>query len=246
MRGALFNDKQGEARFYWFTVKDSPDGEWAREGRFFLRVLGKGFSFEWALFRFRGSLTLDLDEDVTLGVGMPWVGNFYLSAEGFVRKWYGRTIGIRFFDRGVWWDVWSKQNEWSSRDPKWMHGCWHPIETFLGRAKYTKEELGSEQVLIPLPEGSYAAKATRERCTWKRPRWPWGITKNYISLDLDRGAPFPGKGENSWDIDDDAIFGMSTQTANIEDAVADYVRATLRNRRRYGGSIDWQPSEASR
>lgn len=240
MRG-LFRDKNGDQRVHWHSSKEGKNA-----GRFWLHFYTprhRTIGLEWALFRFVCNVGVDVDEDVTLHVSIPGLGALYLSFEGFIREGrYNHEIRLAIFDKGFWWNFWTNRHEWKSTDSKWRRGAWHPIETFLGRAVYSKVILKEEQVFIPLPEGPREAIAKTELCTWKRPRW-FAHHRHFVDMEIPRGAPFPGKGENSWDIGEDGIFGMSTEGTSVEKAIGRVVERVLEYRRRYGGSREWRPSE---
>lgn len=52
-----------------------------------------------------------------------------------------------------------------------------------------------------------------------------------------------GKGDNSWDIEDDAIFSIGINTWDIEQALREGTNDILDTRRNYGGDT-WTPEEA--
>jgi hypothetical protein len=145
-----------------------------------------------------------------------------------------REISLRFFGGAVWWTVWMDQDESSSTDPKWRRGSWHPLDTFFGRHKYNEQALGRQQAIIHMPEGEYSATVELFMSTWKRPRWPWAKSVQRATIAVENPPQFAGKGENSWDMDDDAIYEMTMPATTIAEAVAAYTATVLRNRERYG------------
>lgn len=155
-----------------------------------------------------------------------------------------RRLELRFFDWGVWWTIWFRDDYTSSRDPKWRRGSWHYLDTLLGCEKYTKHVLKEQIVVVPLPEGRYRAHLEFDRCEWKRPRWPWPKTRHGAYIDFLKGGstggpPVPGKGENSWDCGPDAIQAMSLDATDVESAIGETVKRVLKNRVRYGGAHDY-------
>jgi hypothetical protein len=103
----------------------------------------------------------------------------------------------------------------------------------------------SEHVVdVPMPEGTYQWRVQLVERTWTRSRWPWPtVRRGFEAESLDgQQIPFPGKGENSWDCDDDAMFGMSGDGNGLDEAVASIVGAVLRNRLRYGGKLTFTPA----
>lgn len=112
-------------------------------------------------------------------------------------------------------------------------------DRLFGRTVCTTVEGDPEPVIVPMPEGNYPGHAKQEERTWKRPRWPWPSQHRVeFWVDMDIGIPVPGKGENSYDCDDDAVFG--TGGKSIAEAVANVTRAALRSRERYAGE-SWTP-----
>jgi hypothetical protein len=64
------------------------------------------------------------------------------------------------------------------------------------------------------------------------------VTRRFIELSFGP-APFDppqfaGKGENSWDCDDDGIYGCTYETGNWAEAVRRYVAEVESYRERYG------------
>lgn len=168
------------------------------------------------------------------------------SADMFGEKeslWSGSEFSIRVFDWAIWWKFFTDDRGWTSSRPKWRDGNWHPLDTFLGREKYTSREHEEAEVLVPMPEGVYRAKVKMTENVWKRPRW-FAKTKTFGDVEMIDPVPIPGKGENSWDCGEDAIFGMSVPAEKIEDVIAGVVASALRDRRRHGGGVSWRPSSA--
>lgn len=111
----------------------------------------------------------------------------------------------------------------------------------LGKPRHTLEVL-QEAIPITVNVGqwdgdSYRGTAKHTRRTRKR-RFTTKVSDGY-EIDMEEGIPFPGKGENSWDMGDDAYFGFGGAT--IEAAVADIIADTLDRRNRHGGK-NWRPA----
>lgn len=140
---------------------------------------------------------------------------------------------------------------YKKKPPTWsraaLHPGWHftfaprPRDFLLGRKDCILTEGEPTEVQVPMPEGMYTGMLKREDRVWQRKRWPWPSQKStdyWLSMTV--GPPTPGKGENSWDIEDDAIMGCGGKTP--EEAISNVVKAALRNRRRYA-SEKWVPAE---
>jgi hypothetical protein len=161
-----------------------------------------------------------------------------------------REIRIALHDGKFWWTFWTNPDEWKSTDPWYRRGSFDFADLFFGEMSVTKEVVkGPEIVSIPMPEGSYAAKSTIECITYGRPRW-FSERKTMASVTMDprEGAafkpiPIPGKGENSYDCDEDALYSTSSMVdddATHADAIAEVVRSVLKTRWKRGGK-NWQP-----
>jgi len=174
---------------------------------------------------------------------------FYWHVEGvrWLHKHINKTreISLRFFDGAIWWYFWHDPDEWRSTDSKWRRGNFRPIDFLLGRDRHSSTEKIVEQREISFPEGAYTAKVKLFTSTWKRPRWPWPRIIERAEVDVKDGVPIPGKGESSWDIDDDAVYSLITPAASVDEAIEKFVKSINNTRLRYGGE-NWIPEKASR
>jgi hypothetical protein len=151
-------------------------------------------------------------------------------------------ISVSWHSGGLWWSLWHSTMEWKSSTPKWRHGHFDPIDWLLGRRAYSSDELEVVPVEVPMPEKIYAGTVRMHEDTWRRPRWPFPQRLLRATIDVPGGVPFPGKGENAWDCDDDATYSMTCVARSSEDAVGRLVASVLRDRRRHGGR-NWRPPE---
>lgn len=145
-----------------------------------------------------------------------------------------RECRIAIHDWTIWIFPWSKWCQWSRSNPWWVRGVHFNFKDFiLGQPRYTYEPLGPPTgVLIMMPEGTYRATVTPQRQTWKRPRWV-RHTRDSFDIEIPKGIPFAGKGENSWDCGDDGLFGTSAE-GTLEEAIAKVRESVLASRKRYG------------
>lgn len=122
------------------------------------------------------------------------------------------------------------------------------LSPIFGKLKYTDETLETKVINIPMPEGVYQGDAKLSRTTWKRPRLPWvSITRHGAHVDIPIGIPYEGKGENSWDIGEDGIFGIGTDKASYSALIARVVEHVLERRRKNDGNMDAKyPDPATR
>lgn len=227
----------------------------------------RGLRFEWSAFQNTCAATLDLDVSerrlvwhlalpflfsVFIGMRMPvWVTRlpFKHRRAGYDYQGLHRAVGVRVFDSAIWWSLWEDINEMRSCDPWWYRGRLglNDIATLLfGRERVECATIEEKLTLIDMPERKYPATFKRERMVWTRPRLPRFLSHARItsSVDVHGGVPIPGKGENSWDCDDDALFSQSSAAATEAEAVASFCAAVMRDRERYGGRR-WRAPEAA-
>ena len=213
--------------------------------------------FYWLSPRFGVSLESS-DDGWDISLRLPPFA-LYVSLDGF-RLWQpiariytaldGKQYPIpdrREFDFNVYdWTIrltlWGRWGEWRAVDPWWIRGVSLNIpDVVFGRTNYTAEELALVPCHVPMPEGKYPAVCKIERCTWKRPRW-FARTENRAWLDIPKGIPHAGKGENSWDCGDDGLYGIGG--SSVDDAIQWARASVLESRRRYGHASDKAMREA--
>jgi hypothetical protein len=71
----------------------------------------------------------------------------------------------------------------------------------------------------------------------------WPLTHRSALVESETGVPVPGKGENSWDCGEDALYSLSTTAATIDEAIEKFKASVMKTRERYGGK-DWMPMKA--
>lgn len=227
--------------FHWQNLNDKKDGAQGHLWRFGRAWWGKLRS-EWYFFKnSKAELSIGTGAgdggDIGGCISIPFLVTLYVH---ITTRHYPRTpshFSLRMDLQGFHIGLWEKSNEWNSRDPWYRKGKtvdW--ADLFWGRRKHTLEELGTKEIIIPMPEGCYKATMTLERRTWKRPRWPWPLIRHCSGIDIPSGIPFAGKGENAWDCGDDGLYGTGCNSHNESDAVATVVKSVLESRRRYGNT----------
>lgn len=206
----------------------------------------------------------DSGSDLGFTLAIPFVCTVYVTLDRVFPRYvvgtdfergHDRQISCYFADWTFRYSLWvGSMASWSRQFPWcrwWRQGSIDFKDLILGRARHTLErrrrtkhetiwmpedtvEYDLFEILIPMPEGAYPARAHVERRTWKRPRWPWPIVRVSVAVDIPKGIPFAGKGENSWDCGDDGLFGYGAEGDSIEHAIGHGVESVLTSRRRYG------------
>lgn len=231
-------------------------GSMLRHGRAWLHVERIAFGVEWVTLWpswvgvkvARGSYSGDgrgYDFDVGLGVVTLY---FHLTGIGAFHSW-GRTTGaVISWDGG---DV-SARLEWDHDD-----SCWPPehgkewsvnlTNMLLGRRQYHEGAVTlAGEYSLDMPEGRYRCKVQLREDSWSRPRWrTLRIKRAIVDVLTEGGVPVPGKGENSWDCDDDATFGMTCPAATVDEALSRLRESVLRTRARRAGPV-WKPVDGWR
>lgn len=220
--------------------------------------IDSSLSFEWhtgsPVHLFGFIIDVTRDEDPVSVALYCWPCSFYVSVESrFVRwlaphlvgpKWSDeRTISVTVntHDLGtIRWNLWTPDSSWSSKTPKWRNGHWCPVDSLCGRWDYKNVVLSTEARAIELPEGSYAAEISMEAPTWTRRRrlFRWWVRRvSRATIEVKDPPMFAGKGENSYDLDDDCIYSMSCPAESVDEAVQKYRDAVLKSRKKYGNPV---------
>lgn len=265
----LFKDDEGEPRIWSHGINESArkkPGSFPWHARWFLHFPKGCLSIEWSIKRIAKMMFLlhvgegDTSE-ISLWIGIPFILSLYLTLEHFqlsrivptVRtKSYvhpgeffdmpiTRSLGFRVFDGHIWIDLWADPND-SGHNKRWQQFNWGPQDFFLGRMRYTQYDERRHETVIVMPEGRYPATITTYIAYWKRQRWPFAKRMRRAEIEVKGGIPVPGKGENSWDMDDDAIFSMTTPAINVHEAQRKIFDSAMRDRIKYAAA-DWIPDK---
>jgi hypothetical protein len=143
-----------------------------------------------------------------------------------------REFSIAIHNWTIWFSPWGRWGEWRTRDQWWIRGVSLNLQRLaLGEHVYEAEELALVPCVVTMPEGNYQAVAKVQRVTRGFQRW-FKRTGQEVQLNIAKGIPFAGKGENSYDCDDDGLFGIGGDS--IDGAIANAQRAVNERRQRYG------------
>lgn len=210
-------------------------------------------------------LTLDAcgDDPVTGHVGVWPLPTVYLSADAPILRrladalagdtgrdiiaWFGPDESVDHVSAH--WALWTNPGEWASGTPWWQYGSVSPLAVLFGETDYDEEPVGEAEVVeVAMPERVYRVKVSQRDRVWTRPRWPgeWLRVRD-VEIDVldEGGIPVPGKGENSWDLDDDAIFSHSFPGEDVNTALRRFVCGIHEARVRHGGP-SWVPNQRER
>jgi hypothetical protein len=246
-------------RLDWQNLNEHGSG-W-REGRAWLRLWpsARGYPsnatvrFEWSHFKrltFSLKVTLAGGDGDDLGLHIALFGiSWWLTFQGFLpygwlpRDRYLWGIETGFDLSGDFLRLYLFYGDANSmgKDRGWYR-CAHLLDLLLGRAKYQAGAPEVTSVLIPMPERAYRATVSLQNDSWKSPLWFRRIIRRaHIEMEPGEQIPVPGKGENSWDCGEDAIYGFTTPARDVAAAIAAVCESALRDRARYGGGVNWVP-----
>ena len=222
---------------------------WSPERREEWRQIGPGLHCSWTSGRRahfgHAYIALgdgDDEREVTLALACPPVALWASIEHALPRSWrYRREVGVHLHSGGVWLKLWSDDSGWA-QDPRWRALHWFPLDTLLGPTEHRSVVLSRHVVDLDLPEGRYTLDVTLTQDEWWRKRWPlpW-LRVRRADITPRVPVPVPGKGENSWDCGDTAIFGMTAQAATVQEALDAFTVSVVTTRRRYGGP-SWRPA----
>lgn len=240
--------KRGRARL-WLRLTRAQRADRASAWSF-----GVGWAFGGRACR--ASLTLgDWGDDTDIGLSFAVPGvSLHLDVENILpshwRPKEGRDLGFFVADGCIFVKLWCSLHEWHSDKPLWDAGSskrqpvLHVANWLLGKMKHTEFPLETQRATVTLPEGAYPVLIQFAAHTWKRPRWrARTVVRANVQILTESGIPIPGKGENDYDQDEDAIYSLSTPAATVETALAALYASVERDRRKYGG-LDWLPATA--
>lgn len=190
------------------------------------------------------------------------LGSVYVGFEDYGRALANRLLGrnlapTRVFEidldvrrRTLRWEFAARKHEWSSRDPKWMSGHVDFAQLVFGKVIRGEHVIDMREVMLPLPEGRYPATVELHRTISRRERFGRPMTTYAADVKPVCGVPVPGKGENSYDCGDDAIYAQWAPVSTPEhgsewvtEAVSKFVSGVLRQRSRYGGGLAYVPAD---
>lgn len=165
------------------------------------------------------------DESTISGhVKLPIFGSAYFSFEYFPFGRYlekflkpcsfgltdSRQFGFCLYEEFFWIYIYTPVGTWSSTDPWWQRISIDWKTLFMGKQIFHKECSEPVETKIFFPEKLRTAMVKYEKRTWTRTRWPGAYVSRSFDFNFQNDPiPIPGKGENSWDCDDDAIYSTS-------------------------------------
>jgi len=220
-------------RFHWQNLNEGGRGLWS--GRAWLSpwewesARGKeALHVEWHL----GGHAHNSSMRLTIG-GEEMRGAFSLGIRGLFYiyiAWEGpqgsraHVYGISLFGGGV--CVWLGSDEWGNRPGNYV---WDWRHTLIGRGKVEHTVIEERPVRLVLAEGEHQGTGKLIETIWRYPRW-FPQTHRSVEIEFEEGVPIPGKGENSWDCGDDAIYAMSCPTKTISEGVQHFRNAVIARR----------------
>lgn len=239
--------------WHWQNLNEDRNGKvkgsGLRKGRAWFHFTRKTIHVEWYfLDNLSTALTFERDKfgdpaGYSFHIAIWKLFALFFSLEGI--RWpytdlndSRRVVGFRIFDGSIWWDLWSDNLGYGPQ----RTAVWHVRDWVLGRAKYSRQVISEGDTSISMPEGNYPVHYQECLDTWKRPRWKARTIRRF-DMDMgEDGIPIPGKGENSWDMDDTAILSGTYVADNLLSALHKLRASANRDRERYGGK-NWTPAE---
>lgn len=220
-------------------AKGNPKGSKFWHGRAWLKWKegACGLQGEWLFDRHNfchAYVEVGGEDWIKIGVALPWVFAFWFHLDLKHRIQEVKEVGISLFQGLLSWRLWSHPYDWHEGISRWRSGSFDIPDFFLGRREFVREVLEDSPVLIKMPEKFYPGTCTLSQDTWKRSRWPWSLVLIRATIELDKPIPIPGKGENSWDLEDDGVSSMTMCAATKEEAVKILYDSVMETRRRRG------------
>lgn len=236
---------------------------------FFLnKSCSKSITLEISGFKSHPSIYWQMDasdNEATFHIGL-FIG-LWISIEGILpSKWFpknyeSKSIQFAFHNWSFWWDLWMDDNCWSRNDPKWRRGNIDFQKLFIGKHNCERTELSQSDQTISMIEGNYNVVVKEEQRIDTWPRWftkkstSWQVEAGYYENGEFVSCPIPveGKGENSYDCDEDATYSMSFPAKGLNreeikypwQAALYFEQSIKEDRIKYGGK-NWLPERFSK
>lgn len=223
----IWHSEGGDRRIWWHADRET--------GRAWIHCGRNCLTLEFSRPSFRFSVYVDEEK-----IGFCFLG-FYFGIEVWelVKRLPKFESAFYWFEDGFWLQLFG--DRWESRsDAQWWRKMHHfnVIDFAFGKAVHSEKDLATYAVKIPLDGKQFPATIRMYESVWKRPRAKVKRVK-CADIKIENPPTFPGKGENSWDLGDDAIYGMYCRAESVADAIAQYVKAVLHNRFRRGNRKGW-------
>ncbi|HMT02299.1 MAG TPA: hypothetical protein PKD00_03165 [Burkholderiales bacterium] len=237
---------------------------------FYFGEEGKSISIEICGFNANPAISFYIDgkeRDVTFHLG--FIIGIYLTFTNFLPKsWYPqdksetygqlpgeRELSIKFHHWYLWWCFWKDNTSWSNTDSKFRSGYIDFAQLIKGKHSCEWNIIEKEMHIISFIEGNYQVEVIKKNRIDKWQRW---FSSKSISYEVKAGyyvdnnwiecpIPIEGKGENSWDCDEDARYSLSMPAKNEEHDIKNCKQAAMyfeydikKDRVRYGGN-NWIP-----
>lgn len=222
------NLKRDDRERKWFNIRGNVGLDYRRSWFSYQLCSGRAFKFE-----VQHGEANDGDTGTMLAIGFFFFTayitfnlprRFYFRRKCVAtwdggREFYlvdGRRYGFYFYDWSFVWNFHAKVNESSSRDPWWMHQYWHLDQWVLGKWEVV-ESRGTSEENIKFKLGGTEFVMNEIKWTQRRrfrtfiPFALYHHKWNSVEMKIDKPPMRAGKGENSWDLDDDGSFGVSRQ-----------------------------------
>lgn len=209
----------------------------------------------WSGRALRFEFTLKPRKSISLSLGLIFF-SIHLKFPFFsFARWTkeNRLCGFYFYLWNFSWSLWAKEHESSSNDPWWMHAYIHIDELFLGKGECVKDQIATTEENIYFKMGDKEFKM--DTIKWFKRRHfrrfiPYVLfhkTRYSVEMEIKNPPMRSGKGENSWDCEDDGTYGLygpwefevptwQNRDESIKKAIKYYVGGVLRKAERYGGA----------
>lgn len=189
------------------------------------------------------------ENDVMIHMGIKRLFNFYLGVENILPRkmmnklfeYDGRHYGISLFEEYISIEF-HRDDMGYSKGWRGYHKMIDWKRILFGKEKYEEKNLETVTRFIELPEGKYKATVKKFESTWARKRFLKPKTLLRFDITPNIPIPEPGKGENGWDLDDDALVSGTYAAESVDDALKQVAESVMKTRRNRAGE-DWIPQK---
>lgn len=225
---------EGRKSFWW---REKHQGHWHASWTLFYKARHAGI----------GYVADAIERDHMFYLNIPALFNIWLRIPMSCKraeklKYECKGWEVRFHSGSAWFTIGHNDSSWSSKQKWWKSFNINFADIVLGKFTSKKGEVVGMSTWLPLPEKNYPVDIELYDMTCGHKRWFKRTTKRAcVTIQEGVQGPLePGKGENSWDIDDSDTSSWSFQANSFEEAIGHVVSDVLEGRARRGAG-HWYP-----
>uniref|UniRef100_UPI00051853AE hypothetical protein n=1 Tax=Streptomyces capuensis TaxID=1464056 RepID=UPI00051853AE len=165
------------------------------------------------------------EQPLAAHVSLGPLGALHVHTEGHGRwlqrllnptSYHSRVVDVSIHNGSLWWELWARRHEYSSRDPRWMHGNVKidPRHYILGKHQFESVQHGPDTPgVVHMPDGT-SHPVTLKLEKWTRGRVRGRKTSTWeVDWSSEKGIPIRN---HAWKGDEVFGSGVTVTAASVE------------------------------